>query len=441
MPPQQSRYQPERDNPGGQQPSGYRPEKPRYQEEEDWQDQQPQQPGPVEADTPEPPPRIEPAMPGRRAGGQPSVDRSSMFDQALKGFRDVVAEDRDHPGPTSGQGSKPPRGSDFSVQPPGSPEPERTEPPFPMEGLGPAYREPPAQKTVRSRQSAIEPTAAAPPPHASHSDRYEEPREGQRLRPGARAIVRKIIAIAVVVLLGLAAAYAYRNSDKIAALYQSIRGPANQAAKDTTQTRPKISDRIGSGGQQDSAATPSAAGAAVAQRVVLYEQQPNSNERKQYIGSVIWRTETGSSGPGSPPDLALKADVEIPERQLRMTWTMRRNTDAALPASHTIEIIFNPAPGFPPGGIADMANVLMEQADHTRGVPLNGIRVKAGPGFFLVGLSAVPADVQRNIQLMKERPWVDMAIVYNDGNHALLALEKGVPGDRAFADVFKAWGQ
>jgi hypothetical protein len=83
----------------------------------------------------------------------------------------------------------------------------------------------------------------------------------------------------------------------------------------------------------------------------------------------------------------------------------------------------------------------MEQADHTSGVPLNGIRVKAAPGFFLVGLSAVPSDVQRNVQLLKDRPWVDIAIIYNDGNRALLALEKGVPGDRVFADVFRAWGQ
>jgi hypothetical protein len=83
----------------------------------------------------------------------------------------------------------------------------------------------------------------------------------------------------------------------------------------------------------------------------------------------------------------------------------------------------------------------MEQADHTSGVPLNGIRVKAAPGFFLVGLSAVPADVQRNTTLLKERPWLDIAIIYNDGNRALLALEKGNPGDRVFAEAFKAWGQ
>jgi hypothetical protein len=429
--PPQSPYQPSSDHPAV-------PERP-FTQEEERQESQPRAASPPEPRAPEPSPRIEPVMPGR-TGSQAPGDRSSMFDQALKGFREVVAGDRDHPGAADGEGSKPPRGDEFAGQPPASSDRERIEPQFPMAGLGPARREPAALKAVHARQDAGEPPRTPPPPQPSPSDVFEEPQEDSRLRPGMRGVVWKIAAIALVVALGVAAAFAYKNSDKIVAYYQSMRGPATQAAKDTTQARPKISDRIGSAGQQDSA-TPNAAGTAVAQRVVLYEQQPNTTERKQYIGSVIWRTEMGSSGPGSPPDLALKADVEIPERQLRMTWTMRRNADAALPASHTIEILFNPAPGFPPGGIADMANVLMEQADHSSGVPLNGIRVKAAPGFFLVGLSAVPADVQRNTTLLKERPWLDIAIIYNDGNRALLALEKGVPGDRVFGDAFKAWGQ
>jgi hypothetical protein len=83
----------------------------------------------------------------------------------------------------------------------------------------------------------------------------------------------------------------------------------------------------------------------------------------------------------------------------------------------------------------------MEQAEQTRGVPLTGLRVKVTNGFFLVGLSAVETEAKRNIQLLKERPWVDIPLVYNDGNRALLAIEKGVPGDRVFADAFAAWGQ
>jgi hypothetical protein len=60
-------------------------------------------------------------------------------------------------------------------------------------------------------------------------------------------------------------------------------------------------------------------------------------------------------------------------------------------------------------------------------------------GFFLIGLSAVDTDVQRNMQLLKERSWFDIPIVYTNGGRAILALEKGTPGDRAFADAFATW--
>ena len=36
-----------------------------------------------------------------------------------------------------------------------------------------------------------------------------------------------------------------------------------------------------------------------------------------------------------------------------MTWSLRRNTDKALPASHTVEIMFTLPPDFPNGGISE----------------------------------------------------------------------------------------
>jgi hypothetical protein len=154
---------------------------------------------------------------------------------------------------------------------------------------------------------------------------------------------------------------------------------------------------------------------------------------------VIWRPATVSPGPGLAPELAVRADVEIPERHITMTWSLRRNTDPALPASHTIEILFNLPADFPGGGIANVPGILMKQSEQARGTPLAGLAVKVTNGFFLIGLSAVEADQQRNIQLLKERPWFDIPIVYTNGGRAILALEKGTPGDRAFAEAFAAW--
>jgi hypothetical protein len=184
-----------------------------------------------------------------------------------------------------------------------------------------------------------------------------------------------------------------------------------------------------------------AAGPAVAQRVVLYEEEPTDPQGKRYLGSAIWRTETVSPGPGQPPELAVRADVEIPERRITMKFSIRRNTDQTLPASHTVEIMFNLPPDFAGGGIANVPGILMKQSEQTRGVPLAGLAVKVMTGFFLIGLSSTEADMQRNIQLLKERAWFDIPVVYGNNRRAILALEKGTPGERAFAEAFAAWRQ
>jgi hypothetical protein len=173
-------------------------------------------------------------------------------------------------------------------------------------------------------------------------------------------------------------------------------------------------------------------------RAVLYEEDPGNPQGKQYLGSAAWRTETVSS-PGLPPELQVSANIEIPERHITATLSLRRNTDKALPASHTIEIAFYLPPHFLGGGIANVPGVLMKESEGVRGMPLAGLAVKVTRGFFLVGLSAVDTDIQRNTQLLKEQPWFDIPIVYNDGRRAILAIGKGDTGRRAIAQAFAQW--
>ena len=60
-------------------------------------------------------------------------------------------------------------------------------------------------------------------------------------------------------------------------------------------------------------------------------------------------------------------------------------------------------------------------------------------GFFLVGFSNVEADRKRNLELLKEREWFDIPLVYTNARRSILAIEKGPSGDRAFADALAAW--
>jgi hypothetical protein len=285
----------------------------------------------------------------------------------------------------------------------------------------------------------------APPPPIDEEMEFEPSDEEVRPRPSYRDLTKGLAIAGLVISIGGLLLWQWPN---MVAFYRSFRTPAVEATREAppaTAARPKITDRIEPGSQQAPAAPTPAPGAqpavSAAQKVVLYEEDPADPNGKRFVGSAIWRTETVTPAPGQPPELAIRADIEVPERKLAVTWSLRRNTDKGLPATHTVEIMFKLPADFPAGGISNVPGILMKQAESTRGVPLAGLAVKVTPGFYLIGLSNLDADKERNLQLLKERGWFDIPVVYNNNRRAILAMEKGSPGERVFADAFKAWKQ
>src|SRR4029077_13853207 len=114
------------------------------------------------------------------------------------------------------------------------------------------------------------------------------------------------------------------------------------------------------------------------------------------------------------PEMVIRADVQIPDRKMGVTWSLRRNTDPSLPASHTIEILFNLPPDAPSGGVYKVPGVLMKQTEQPRGVPLAGVAAEMPPAYFLIGLSSLEGEASRNVQLLKERSWFDIPIIYKN---------------------------
>ena len=273
------------------------------------------------------------------------------------------------------------------------------------------------------------------PPRARQARPAELDRESMPPRSYGD-LIRIAIAVAIVVGIGSVLIWQWPN---MVAIYGMLRSPPVEVAPvNQPASKPKIADRIEPGGKPSQQQT-SPDVAAVAQRVVLYEEDPNDPQGKRSVGSAIWRAEAVSPGAGKPPELAVRADIEIPERKISMTWTLRRDTDSNRSTSHTIEIMFKLPPDFPSGGIFNVPGIWMKQAEQTQGTALAGLAVKVTAGYFLIGLSAAPADRERNIQLLKERPWFDIPIVYTNNRRAILAMEKGTPGERAFAQAFAAW--
>jgi hypothetical protein len=254
--------------------------------------------------------------------------------------------------------------------------------------------------------------------------------------------------VIAVLLIGLVGGALIWQRNAIKAGFVSIltlaHGPsATQASHDNAPVRSKIPDRVGQSASSPPAEQSRSQAAPAAQRVVLYEEDPNdtNGNGKHYEGTVTWSLENIAAGAGQPMDKAIRGDIVVPERNMTATFTLRRNTDKDLPASHTVSIVFTLPPDFAHGGIQEIRALLMKQTEPARGVQLAGLSVKVTTGFFLIGLSSNEGDVQRNIQLLKERGWFDIAIGYTDGKRAITAVEKGPQGDRVFADAFAAWGQ
>jgi hypothetical protein len=96
---------------------------------------------------------------------------------------------------------------------------------------------------------------------------------------------------------------------------------------------------------------------------------------------------------------------------------------------------------FPSGSVANVPGVLMKPAEQTRGVALKGVAVKVTGAYFMFGLSNNPPDKQRNLELLNERGWIDIPMVYGNNRRAILAVDKGAAGARVFNEVLAAWGQ
>ncbi|MDE2602628.1 MAG: hypothetical protein KGL62_09710, partial [Bradyrhizobium sp.] len=261
-------------------------------------------------------------------------------------------------------------------------------------------------------------------------------RESKKRPRTAAFPFKSAIAIGVIlIVVGAAILMGKQALNTVSGLFRSSTEVV-EAPKDNTAPleKPKIPDRVGQPSSTDQVAP-------VAQRVVLYDEDPSDPKGKQYVGTVVWRTEPVKAGAGQPTDIAVRADIDIPDRQFKMTMSFRRNTDTSLPASHTAELTFILPPDFSGGGVSNVPGILMKSNEQARGTPLAGLAVKVTDGFFLVGLSNVESDRARNIQLLKERSWFDVPLVYVNQRRAIIAIEKGAPGERAFNEAFTAWGE
>jgi hypothetical protein len=178
----------------------------------------------------------------------------------------------------------------------------------------------------------------------------------------------------------------------------------------------------------------------VAQRAVLYIESPDNPQQPRTVGGrVAWRLDSETAGPGRPVETVARANVELPEIGLALVFTIRRNTDAALPASHIIGLRFSRTSDDGNGAVKEAGVPQFKTDEGERGAPLSAITSALGDNLFVSALSNVPVEVERNVDLMTRRNWIDIPVRFASGKRGIIAFEKGFSGDQTITDAFNRW--
>ena len=217
--------------------------------------------------------------------------------------------------------------------------------------------------------------------------------------------------------------------------------PASQPAQPEQAAQPPAQPA-----QQDAAnPAPAAAPAAsnpelpIAYRAALLVEAPDLPSKVQtFAGTVVWKLNNANTGPGDAATLSVEADIDLPDDKLKATVIFEKNTDASLPASHTIKVRFTPDQGSYSGDVKQINVLQMRREGNSDGEPLAGVTVPIVQNSFLVGLSPGNAETA-NLRLLSDLPWVDIPILLNSGKIAKLTFEKGAAGQRDISEAATYW--
>ena len=170
------------------------------------------------------------------------------------------------------------------------------------------------------------------------------------------------------------------------------------------------------------------------QSLLLEASDSGTTGAVPFSGTVEWSKGTDETG---LPTLVGKAS--IPARNLGVELLIRKNSDPSLPASHLMEINFKVSDSFIGGSIAGLPGVLLKNEELVQGSPLIGASARVVGNSFLFALSASAPDVANNVNMLMQRKWMDLALIYATGKRAIITLEKDSDAQALFNEVVQAW--
>ncbi len=323
-----------------------------------------------------------------------------------------------------------------------SPPAEPVAPPLPVVAAAPApSRAAPEDEAVAQEEAraAIADETAAEPAGARESLRPAAPRPPSGAGGGMRRFA--IIAGALAAVVALVAFAAWKLRDRPEDLAK--RAPATETTEQ--KSGGKIAERVGENTAPTPAPAPSgsqtpqtAPTVPIAYRAAVLLQAPSEpGGVKTYVGTVVWRRDSVNRGPNQQLASVIRADVDVPDAGLKVSMTIEKNYEAALSASHTLTIRFDPAPNSVIGDVKAINVPEMRRDDAPRGAPLQGMQVDIAPNVFLVGLYST--SEAKNVDMIRNLTWFDIPMSLASGKIAKVTFEKGAIGTQIINDVFNDW--
>jgi outer membrane biosynthesis protein TonB len=191
--------------------------------------------------------------------------------------------------------------------------------------------------------------------------------------------------------------------------------------------------------QETDTATEQSAVIPIGEVAYLYEEGSAGSGATRTNAAIVWSNIQESPGEGNAPEPVIIGKMDIPDRGISIDIKIKRNIDTSISASHMIELGFNLPNDFAGQSVESIARFVMKTTEEATGEPLVAVPVKVAENRFLIALDNLTQAVALNTQLLKGSSWIDVPVVYGTGRRALITLEKGGTGERAFNQAFNDW--
>ena len=134
----------------------------------------------------------------------------------------------------------------------------------------------------------------------------------------------------------------------------------------------------------------------------------------------------------------MRAVVEIPDAGMVLNLLVRRNSDPTLPARHG-GARFATRPGEPGRSIRDVGLLQFKNEEAAAARRSPACRCRCGRTCSSSACRILQNDIERNIDLIVRRNWIDLPVRMASGQRAILSLEKGAAGEQVVNDAFRQW--